>query len=65
MGTRVVTVGSPCCPNHKVPMMRTGDLKKWQCPISQALFDVEVAEGEVEYDKYGNPMKVYNVGGSD
>ena len=59
------TTGGPKCPNHKCPLLKTGDQKgrkqKWQCPISEALFDVEVDEMDKKevQDKFGNKQTAY------
>lgn len=55
------TTGGPKCPNHKVPLLSTGDRVKFQCPISTAIFDVELddSDREIRYDKYGNPIVTY------
>lgn len=69
MEYRVHASGSPCCPGDHpgTPMLRTGDTKIWQCPISQALFEVDIDESEVDlkYDKYGNVLKTYIMKGSE
>ena len=67
MNTKQHTVGGPRCPNHKVPLLSTGDFKRMQCPISQAIFSVEVdeSEKEVAYDKFGNPLITYVITGKD
>ncbi len=61
------TVGGPKCPNHKVMLLSTGDRSKWQCPISLAIFAVELddQEKEIEYDKFGNEIVTYIITGSD
>lgn len=46
----------------------TDNTRIWICPVSSARFEAEVdqTEGEVQVDKYGNPMQGYTiVSGSD
>ena len=58
---------NPKCPNHHCPMLRTGDNHIWQCPISQALFTVEVndEDTEIKYDKFGNALKSFTIRGDE
>ena len=69
-GTQL-TSGTPKCPNHFCPLMSTGDKatgkRKMQCPVSNAIFEVEVETGEKEVmvDKFGNVMHRYKVSGGE
>lgn len=65
--------GGPVCPNHRCVLLSTGAKPgpgrkvAMQCPISSAIFDVEVEndESKVVYDKFGAPMKTYLVAGEE
>lgn len=68
MGKHKIHAGkTPPCPNHGCPMLKTGDRRRYQCPISQALFDVEVDEskGQIIKDKWGNTMTTYIITGTE
>lgn len=72
--TKQHTTGGPRCPNHKCALLKTGSYTKqrrqaWQCPISTAIFDVEVdqndGKSEVKVDVNGRAMISYTIEGSD
>jgi len=62
-----VTIGSPKCPNHHCPLLKTGDRYKWQCPISMWIFAVEIdtADKKEKLDKFGNKMTTYKITGKE
>ena len=53
--------GGPRCPNHHCVLLKTGDHIMWQCPVSSAIFKVEVdiTDEKVKVDKFGKAMKTY------
>ena len=61
------TIRGPKCPNHHCVMLKTGDKRIYQCPLSSALFEVEAEEneGKVTLDKFGNPCVTYAIKGTD
>lgn len=63
--------GRPLCPNHGEPLeidaSNIGKKGMAPCPVSKVMFDYEadLSEEGKAYDKFGNPMKTYEITGND
>lgn len=55
------------CPNHLCPLLDIGEGRRMQCPVSTAIFEVEIdlEEKTEEVDKFGRKIITYRMEGDE